>query len=143
MSGRLKQQATAAVVVAAGAVAALGTAAQDGQRTVRDGVFSAAQAERGERLFESICMNCHEITEFTAAGAYLEEVDGQPLWETFEYIWAEMPEDEPGSLDAEEYAAVLAYLFSIYGLPSGAAALPVDRESLEAITITRPSLPGS
>jgi len=143
VSGRLKQQATAAVVVAAGAVAALGTAAQDGQRTVRDGVFSAAQAERGERLFESICMNCHEITEFTAAGAYLEEVDGQPLWETFEYIWAEMPEDEPGSLDAEEYAAVLAYLFSIYGLPSGAAALPVDRESLEAITITRPSLPGS
>ena len=57
-----------------------------GERTVRDGVFSAAQAVRGERLFESICANCHEIAEFTAAGAYLEDVEGKPLWETFEYI---------------------------------------------------------
>ena len=140
---RIQKQAAAAVGVVAGVVAMLGVAAQDGQRTIRDGVFSAAQAARGERLFESICTNCHEITEFTAAGAYLEEVEGKPLWETFEYIWAEMPEDEPGSLNPEDYADVLAYIFSIYGLPSGVASLPVDRESLEAITIVRPSLPGS
>ena len=54
-----------------------------------------------------------------------------------------MPEDEPASLNPEDYAAVLAYIFSIYGLPSGDADLPIDRESLEAITITRPALPGS
>ncbi len=125
------------------AAASCTVAAQDAQRTVRDGVFSAAQAARGERLFESICMNCHEIAEFTAAGAYLDEVEGKPLWETFEYVWAEMPEDEPASLNPEDYAAVLAYIFSIYGLPSGEADLPIDRESLEAITITRPALPGS
>jgi mono/diheme cytochrome c family protein len=118
-------------------------AAQDGRRTLRDGVFSPAQAARGEELFESICMNCHEITEFTAAGAYLEEVDGKPLWETFEYVWSEMPEDEPSSLNPEDYAAVLAYIFSVYGLPSGTADLPIDREALEAITIVRPALPGS
>jgi mono/diheme cytochrome c family protein len=117
--------------------------AQDGERTLRDGVFSAAQATRGERLFESICTNCHEIAEFTGAGAYLEDVDGKPLWETFEYVWSEMPEDEPASLDPEEYAAVLAYIFSVYGLPSGASDLPIDRETLEAITITRPRPPGS
>jgi mono/diheme cytochrome c family protein len=117
--------------------------AQDGRRTLRDGVFSPAQAARGEEIFESICMNCHEITEFTAAGAYLEEVDGKPLWETFEYVWSEMPEDEPSSLNPEDYAAVLAYIFSVYGLPSGTADLPIDRKALEAITITRPSLPGS
>jgi mono/diheme cytochrome c family protein len=60
----------------AAAFAALGVAlcavtAQDAQRTVRDGVFTSAQVGRGERLFESICINCHEITEFTGAGAYL------------------------------------------------------------------------
>jgi S-disulfanyl-L-cysteine oxidoreductase SoxD len=140
---RIKKQAATAVGVVAGVATMLGVVAQDGQRTIRDGVFSAAQAARGERLFESICMNCHEITEFTAAGAYLEEVEGKPLWETFEYIWAEMPEDEPGSLNPEDYADVLAYIFSIYGLPSGAASLPIDRESLEAIMIVRPALPGS
>jgi mono/diheme cytochrome c family protein len=129
-----------------GLVAALVVAAvvaQSAPRTVRDGVYSAAQAAEGEKLFESICMGCHEIAEFAAAGAYLDDVDGRPLWETFEYISAEMPEDDPGSLNPEDYAAVLAYVFSIYGLPSGETALPVDEESLEAITITRPAPPGS
>ena len=131
-----------ALAVLAGALVVT-VAAQDAQRTVRDRVFSVTQAARGEQLFESICMNCHEIAEFTAAGAYLDDVEGKPLWETFEYVWAEMPEDEPASLNPEDYAAVLAYIFSIYGLPSGETDLPIDRESLETITITRPALPGS
>lgn len=143
MSKFLSRPTVLAALLGAGVAAVCTVAAQDGQRTLRDRVFSAPQAARGEEIFESICMNCHEITEFTAAGAYLEEVEGEPLWDTFEYVWSEMPEDEPSSLNPEDYAAVLAYIFSIYGLPSGEADLPIDRESLEAITITRPSLPGS
>jgi len=140
MRGKL---VTLAVLGAAalGLVAAL--AAQTGSRTVRDGVFSAPQAERGARVFESICTNCHEIAEFTGVGAYLEEVEGESLWETFDFVSSEMPEDDPGSLRLEEYAAVLAYIFSVYGLPSGDADLAVDQESLEAITIVGPALPGS
>ena len=88
-------------------------------------------------------MNCHDITEFTGGDAYLEEVDGEPLWEAFEYVWSAMPEDDPGSLNPEDYAAVLAYIFSIYGLPSGEADMPIDQKSLEAITIMRPAPPGS
>jgi mono/diheme cytochrome c family protein len=133
--------ALAAALVAL--VAARSPEAQDAERTVRDGVFSARQAARGEQLFESICTNCHEITEFTAAGAYLEDVEGKPLWDTFEYVSEEMPEDDPASLPPEDYAAVLAYVFSVYGLPSGEADLPTDEGALEAITITRPALPGS
>jgi mono/diheme cytochrome c family protein len=135
--------ALAVSAVAVGVVLGAGLAAQNGQRTVRDGVFSAAQAARGERLFESICVNCHEMAEFTAAGAYLEDVEGEPLWETFDFVSSEMPEDDPGSLEPEEYAAVLAYIFSVYGLRSGDAELPVDRDSLRAIAIARPKLPGS
>jgi mono/diheme cytochrome c family protein len=131
---------TAAVTIA---TTALAPRAQDAQRTARDGVYSAPQAARGEQLFESICMNCHEVAEFTGPGAYLDDVEGKPLWETFEYVWAEMPEDEPASLNPEDYAAVLAYVFSVYGLPSGGTDLPIDRESLEAIMIMRPAPPGS
>ena len=126
-----------------GMAAAWTLAAQDGERTVRDGVFSARQAARGDAVFQSICMNCHDITEFTGSGAYLEEVDGESLWETFEYVWSEMPEDDPSSLDPQDYAAVLSYILSVYGLPAGEADLPVDRASLEAITITGPRPPGS
>jgi mono/diheme cytochrome c family protein len=128
----------AAVLAAVASVAA-----QDAGRILRDGVFSSAQAVSGERLFESICASCHDMAEFTAAGAYLEDVEGKPLWETFEYISAEMPEDDPASLRPEEYAAVLAYIFSVYGLPSGPTDLPVDQSPLEAIAIARPALPGS
>jgi hypothetical protein len=83
------------------------------------------------------------MADFTAAGAYLEDVDGEPLSNTFDYVSSEMPEDDPGSLEAEEYAAVLAYIFRVYGLPSGDAELPVDRDSLRTIAIARPRLPGS
>jgi mono/diheme cytochrome c family protein len=129
--------------------AALGLAAtwtltaQTVARTIRDGVFTPAQAERGAQVFGSICTNCHEIAEFTGPGAYLEDVEGKPLWETFDFVSSEMPEDDPGSLRPDEYAAVLAYIFSVYGQPSGEAELAVDRKSLEAITIVRPALPGS
>jgi mono/diheme cytochrome c family protein len=143
MTRKLAMFAAALATAVVGLTGGAHLAAQSGGRTLRDGVFSASQAARGEQLFESICMNCHEISEFTAAGAYLEEVEGKPLWETFEYVWSEMPEDDPASLDPEEYAAVLAYIFSVYGLPSGEADLPVDEAALEAITITRPALPGS
>jgi mono/diheme cytochrome c family protein len=111
------------------------------QRTVRDGVFSAAQVARGKHEFDSICMNCHEIEEFTGPGAFFEESDGKTVWEVFEYIWAEMPEDEPASLDPKDYAAILAYTLSAYGLPAGEADMPIDRKSLEEIRIAGPELP--
>jgi cytochrome c2 len=130
-------------LAAAGVAAAYFSMAQDAARTTRDGVYTMQQAERGERVFESICTSCHELSEFTAAGAYLDDMAGRPLWETFEYMAAEMPEDDPGSLAPDEYAAVLAYFFNVLGLPSAAAELPVDAASLEGIAIARPALPGS
>jgi mono/diheme cytochrome c family protein len=130
-------------IAAVSAVAVWGLAAQDGQRTIRDGVFSPAQTARGERLFESICINCHEIEEFTGPDAYLEGVEGESLWDTFDFVSSEMPEDDPASLKPEEYAAVLAYLFGVYGMPSGETDLPIERDALRAIAIVRPERPGS
>jgi S-disulfanyl-L-cysteine oxidoreductase SoxD len=141
---RIDRLAASVTVLAACALGAWAAFAQaPAPRTVRDGVFSAAQVERGRHEFTSICMNCHEIEEFTGPGAFFEESEGKTVWEVFEYIWAEMPEDEPASLDPTDYAAILAYTLSVYGLPTGDADLPIDRKSLEVITITGPELPGS
>jgi mono/diheme cytochrome c family protein len=134
--------AAAAAVAALCALAVVVASAQTEPRTVRDGVFSAAQVQRGQRIFKTICVNCHEIEEFTGPGAYLEEHDGKPLWDTFDFIWSNMPDDDPSSLQPAEYAAVLAYLFSVYGLPTGDLDLPIDRKALELITITRPKPAG-
>ena len=131
-----------AAVAAVCALGVLVASAQTESRSVRDGVFSVVQVKRGQRIFKTICANCHEIEEFTGPGAYLEEHDGKLLWETFEYISAKMPDDDPGSLEPVEYTAVLAYIFSVYGLPTGDADLSADRRVLQSITITRPKPAG-
>jgi mono/diheme cytochrome c family protein len=112
-------------------------------RSVRDGVFSAEQVDRGRETFLWICNECHEIEEFTGVGAYFEEMDGKPVWEALEYIWTEMPEDMPSWLDPDEYADVLAYLLSVYGMPTGENDMPVDEDVLEDIVIEGPLRPGS
>ena len=127
-----------AVIVTIAATALVAGAFGQQQRTVRDGVFSSAQVAQGKRVFGSICADCHEISELTDAGAYLEQQEGKTVWEAFEYIWTEMPEDDPASLDPKQYAAVLAYALSVYGLPAGASDLPIDRKSLEAIRFAKP-----
>lgn len=138
--------ASAATVVtaAAAALAAVVAAAQsDDERSLADGVFSRAQVERGEESFAWECMDCHEIEEFTGADAYLESKEGDTLWEVFEFIWAEMPEDRPAWLDPEEYADILSYILSVYGHPAGDADMPIEEAALKRIRITRPERSGS
>jgi mono/diheme cytochrome c family protein len=131
------------LIIVAAIAAAAAWAQSDLPRTIRDGVFSARQVERGQRVFESICTNCHEIEEFVGPGAYLEDEEGKPLWDMFDFVWSNMPDDDPSSLNPEDYAAVISYLFSVYGLPTGAEDLPIEQAVLEQIAITRPRLPGS
>ena len=130
----------AAALILGAVTAAVG---QSERRTVRDGVFTAEQVERGERSFGRVCIDCHELAEFTGPGADLERKEGEPLWSVFDYISSEMPEDRPAWLEPSEYADILAYIFSVYGLPSGPEPMPMTRQELRRITITRPELPGS
>jgi mono/diheme cytochrome c family protein len=108
-------------------------------RSTRDGIFSAEQAQRGRAGFLWNCMECHELEEYTAAGAYLEEMEGKTVWEVFEFIWSEMPEDNPSWLKPAQYADILAYILSVYGMPAGVEDLPTDKGTLEDIVVQGPS----
>jgi len=46
-----------------------------------------------------------------------------------------MPKNEPGSLQPDEYADVLAYLLKLNDFPSGSEALPADSLALKKIRI--------
>jgi mono/diheme cytochrome c family protein len=131
-------------LIVAAAISSLSSAvlAQD-VPTLAAGAFSEAQVRRGEESFASECMDCHEIEEFTGVGAYLEDMEGDTLWEVFEFVWTEMPEDRPAWLDPEEYTDILAYILSVYGHPTGPSDLPIDQQVLERIVITLPKRPGS
>ena len=107
------------------------------------GLFSSVQVERGEQSYSNECLECHEMEEFTAPDAFLDEQQGESVWSVFEFIWSEMPEDKPAWLDPEEYADILAYILSVYGFPTGMADMPIERRVLERVVIEPPPRPGS
>jgi mono/diheme cytochrome c family protein len=95
-------------------------------------VFTAAQAERGRGVFTSVCSTCHGRNEFTGpifALTWMEE----PVANLYEFASTNMPQDAPGSLPPEDYAAVVAYLLQLNGRAPGDRELPADRDRLAAM----------
>lgn len=117
---------------------------QQGEKTrsVRSGVYSTAQADRGVRVFESECSLCHAPAEF---GGRIFQLtwNGRDVGTLFTQIRTTMPLDRPGSLPPEQYAAVVAYILRLNGHPDGEQALPVDPQALARIRIESPEDPGS
>jgi mono/diheme cytochrome c family protein len=109
-------------------------AAPSGMRTVRSGVYTVAQAGRGEEVFNTVCSNCHSPSEWTD-GAFLRRWTGQPLMRLFTYIHLNMPNDNPRSLSEQQVADVITYIFRLNGMPTGSTELDTDPYTLDEIQI--------
>ena len=109
---------------------------QGSGKSIRDGVYTKAQADRGGTSFAARCTACHGDPKF--APSAIDNYDGTPAAELFTFMSTAMPEDNPGSLKPEEYAEILAYFISSRGLPPGDTDLPADREALKQIRIEKP-----
>jgi mono/diheme cytochrome c family protein len=118
------------------ALFAAASAAQE-QKSVKAGVYTAAQADRGQAVFQSKCASCHAPNRFTD-DLFYTSFAGKPLWEMFDVISDSMPEDNPGSLKKEEYADVIAYLLKLNNFPTGSSDLPSDKDALSAILMEKP-----
>lgn len=116
---------------------AFSSAAAQDKKSVKAGVYTAAQAERGIAVFRSKCASCHAPNRFTDDFFY-QSFAGKPLWEMFDVISDSMPEDSPGSLTKEEYADVIAYLLKLNNFPAGESELPIDKDALSAILFEKP-----
>ena len=120
------------------AATALGAVGQEGEsKTIQDGVYTEAQAGQGGKLWQNICGECHQADEFVG-DSYMASWTNVPVAELFDLISVTMPEDNPGSLRDGEYAAVIAYVLSLNGLPAGEEALPEGYEALQSILIQGP-----
>ena len=95
-------------------------------RSVWDGVFTEEQARRGRRIFQSRCADCHKPSEFKAGYETAYEIFSSR---------SEMPESAPGSLSAQEYADLIAYIFEANDMPAGKEELKGDPEVLKKIRI--------
>ena len=107
------------------------------KRSVKDGVYTAAQADRGQVVFRSKCASCHAPNRITD-DLFYTSFAGKPLWEMFDVISDSMPEDNPGSLKKEEYADVIGYLLKLNNFPAGETDLPIDKDALSAILMEKP-----
>jgi alcohol dehydrogenase (cytochrome c) len=129
-------------------LASIGEYASGGQsrsrgsgRTIWDGIYSEQQATHGEQLFKEKCSTCHERGDggesapALTRGLLLMEWSGHSLAELFTRIRGTMPEGNPGSLTADDYADITAYLLKANNVPSGRQELKPEGSGLAAIKI--------
>lgn len=111
-------------------------------KSVNEGVYSEAQAKRGDAIYKEQCAACHgDNLEGTgpmpplAGKDFLSNWQGKPLSDVFEKTQTSMPATAPGSLSPEQTADVVAYLLNVGKYPAGAAELAAKVDALKTITI--------
>jgi len=94
--------------------------------------FTAAQAIEGERIFNGVCSACHRLGEFRGRMFEITWM-ARPVGDFYQHISVAMPEDRPGTLQPDEYVAIVAYLLQLNGRTAGSSALPADAGALAAV----------
>lgn len=113
----------------AGLIAA---SAASADTTLKDGVYTSDQAQRGQKTYETNCKDCHN------ADFYKQKLAGwnqAPLIEFYDLIAGTMPQTMPGGLSDEEYADALAHIFALLGYPAGEKELSYTDGTMEEIVI--------
>ena len=137
LRGRVAFSMIVSLLVAGPARAQDSAAAAAAERPTTSGVFSASQAERGEGVYRTSCQSCHAKSEYTGDKFKVAWVS-KSAFDVFDQIRTTMPEDNPGSLERQQYIDVLAYIFSLNAYPAGASELPGDDDGLKKIRIDSP-----
>ena len=124
----------------AGVLASLMGAAQAQQpRTVADGVYTTAQASRGDALYKDRCATCHGAALGGAQAPPLAGSDflrswGGPVSELVNKIQSTMPANKPGTLSRLESVDLVAYLLQVGKFPAGRSELAAEDASLKLTT---------
>jgi len=107
---------------------------------VWDGVYTKAQAERGERSYQERCAACHgsqmqgiEEAPTLIQGAFVYNWDGMPVSILFQRLRETMPLDDPKGTSRKIKADILAYIMSQNNFPEGQRPLPYQNSQLKRI----------
>lgn len=130
-------------------LAALGTAIVSGQakpsgKTVWDGVYTDAQAERATATFSSTCSRCH-----TLGADGNRPLSGDKFWEGYTqktvadllaFVSKNMPNGQGGTLPAATYNDLVALILKSNGFPAGTT--EVTPETVTGVQIIPKDGPG-
>jgi mono/diheme cytochrome c family protein len=114
-------------------------------KSVLEGIYTSAQAERGKAVFAMNCAGCHgDKLEGGTAGPTLSGPDFTNGYKDgsaaalLNKISQDMPSSAPGSLEPQQYADVFAYLLSVNKYPAGQTEAPKDPAELKAVKMAAP-----
>ena len=138
MKSGIASVAAVAAVVAGGLWCTL--AAQEGTRSVWDGVYTAAQASRGAALFDKECAQCHGpagegggMAPALVGNAFSANYNGQTVGDLFDRNRTTMPIGKEGQLGALPIADITAFILQENKFPPGVADLPSQSMMLRLI----------
>ena len=106
--------------------------------TVQDGVFAAAQAERGQGQYESLCQGCHGAdlrggrARTLSGDDFMRNWRGLTLHDLFDRLQT-MPPSANIRVDEDTYLDILSFVLNTNGFPAGETDLTA--EALEAVLI--------
>lgn len=120
-----------------------------GAGTVWDGVYSEAQAARGQKAYARSCGGCHrddasggDDSQPALRGPnFTGTWEGGSLAELYDFIATNMPRTRPGSLPLEECVDIVAFLLKLNDMPAGPKELTTDITVMSGIgfTATKPA----
>ena len=147
MQSYLSRLARAGVVLAVACLGftfaiAPGVTAQG--KTVKDGVYTADQAKRGEAIYQQQCASCHgaDLTgggggPALAGGEFIGYWDKMPLADLVDKIQTSMPASAPGSLNRKQSTDIVALMLQTSKFPAGQTELSDDAKDLSTIHIVK------
>jgi len=111
-------------------------------KSVKDGVYTAAQAKRGEALYKENCAACHG--EDLAGSGPMPALTGSDFivnWKTvgdlFEKTHTSMPASAPGSLSEQQTSDIISFMLSKSNFPAGQTELASKQDALMQIKIEK------
>ena len=114
-------------------------------KTVLDGIYTSAQADRGKAVYAMNCAGCHgDKAEGGAAGPTLSGPDFTNGYKDgsagllLNKISQDMPSNAPGSLEPQQYADVFAFVLSVNKYPAGQTEAPKDPAALKSVKMAAP-----
>src|SRR5262245_23224114 len=141
----MRQVLHAFITIAVGVLVATGNMAAnaaDPATSVWQGVYTKAQAARGQTLYLASCSSCHgaQLQGDTdapdlAGNAFLKRWTGQSVGVLFGFTESQMPVGRPRGLGAQGYADVIAHILASNGFPEGSQELPSNTAVLDKIMI--------
>jgi mono/diheme cytochrome c family protein len=110
--------------------------------SIWDGVYSSAQASRGQKAYVTECAQCHgdslggiDDAPPLVNEVFLKKWNGKSVGHLVDVTRRTMPTDSPGTLSRPLCTDIVAYLLSANGFPAGKSDLALDTALLKQILI--------